>query len=68
MPTLEKIEVSAAYTAVVTFEYDRGEPECWRGTLIDSDAEDAARRAVFRASTGLSRKSWHSVVIVLSRL
>jgi hypothetical protein len=56
------------FRAVVTFERDRGEPDCWRGEIVASGADDAVRRAVFRAESALTPRKWESVVIVLDRL
>lgn len=62
--------IKLGYSAVVTFEFDKGEPEVWRSgslPLVDSEPDQAARRAVFRALIGQTRTAWHSVVIVLTR-
>jgi hypothetical protein len=56
------------FRAVVTFERDRGDPDCWRGEIVDSSADGAVRRAVFRAESALTPRKWESVVIVLDRL
>lgn len=57
-----------AFTSVVTFESDRGEPTCVRDTIDVSDADTAAQRAVLRAFPKVSRTKWESVVIVLTRM
>jgi hypothetical protein len=56
-----------AFKAVVTFERDNGEPVCWRGKIVESEPDTAARKAVFRALPEASRLKWESVVIVLER-
>jgi hypothetical protein len=56
-----------AFRSIVTFESDKGEPMVVRGRLDDSDASEAARKAVFRALPEVSRTKWESVVIVLER-
>ena len=56
-----------AFHTVVTFESDKGEPICVRGTVDVSDASSAAQKAVFRASPEVGRTKWESVVVVLTR-
>ena len=56
-----------AFKSVVTFESDKGEPMVVRGEIVDSDASEAARKAVFRALPEVNRTKWESVVIVLER-
>jgi hypothetical protein len=56
----------SGWTAVVTFESDKGEPVCARMEIVDSDPSEAARKAVFRASSEISRRNYNSVVIVLT--
>lgn len=56
------------FRAVVTFERDRGQPECWRGEIVASAADDAARRAVFRALAEIKPRRFDSVVVVLDRI
>jgi hypothetical protein len=55
------------FTSVVTFESDRGEPMCVRGRVVESDASEAARKAVFRALPEAGRTKWESCVVVLTR-
>jgi hypothetical protein len=55
------------FSAVVTFESEKGEPTVVRTALNDSDASEAARKAVFRALPDAGRTKWESVVIVLTR-
>jgi hypothetical protein len=55
------------FSAVVTFESDKGEPVCVRTRLDDSEPDTAARKAVFRALPKVGRGKWESVVIVLTR-
>ena len=57
----------SGYSAVVTFESDRGEPAVWRGQMSDGDADDVVRRAVFRAQANTKARGWHSVVVVITR-
>lgn len=60
--------VSVDYKAVVTFESDRGEPLCIRTTIVESEPDDAARKAVFRALPEATRLRWESIVIVLEKI
>lgn len=59
---------ASGFRAVVTFERDRGDPDCWRGEIVASSADDAVRRAVFRAESAGTPRKWDSVVVVLERL
>lgn len=59
---------ASGFRAVVTFERDRGDPDCWRGEIVASSADDAVRRAVFRAETAVTPRKWDSVVVVLNRI
>jgi hypothetical protein len=59
---------ASGFRAVVTFERDRGDPECWRGEIVASSADDAVRRAVFRAQSALAPRKWDSLVVVLDRM
>ena len=56
------------FRSVVTFERDNGEPVVVRGEIVESDADTAARKAVFRALPEAGRTKWDSVVIVLDRI
>jgi hypothetical protein len=56
------------FRAVVTFERDRGDPDCWRGEIVDPSADGAVRRAVFRAESAVTPRKWDSLVVVLDRL
>ena len=56
------------FKAVVTFERDRGEPTVARTTIVDSEPDRAAQKAVLRALPELGSKRWDSVVIVLDRI
>jgi hypothetical protein len=56
-----------AFKSVVTFESDKGEPTCVRGTVDVSDADTAAQRAILRALPEAGRTKWESVVVVLTR-
>lgn len=56
------------FRASVTFERDRGDSTPWRGEIVDSAADDAARRAVFRALAETKPRAFDSVVIVLDRI
>jgi hypothetical protein len=54
------------WSAVITFESDRGEPTCVRTTVDVSEPDDAARRAVLRALREGKPRKYESVVIVLT--
>lgn len=64
--TLVNIGRFSGWSAVITFESDKGEPTCVRMDIAGSDPSEAARKAVFRASAEVPRKSYNSVVIVLT--
>jgi len=55
------------FSATVTFEYDRGEPTCFRTRLDDAEPDVAARKAVFRALAEAKPRRYQSVVVVLTR-
>lgn len=56
------------FSAVVTFESEKGEPLTVRTVVRDSEPDQAARKAVFRALSEATRIKYDSVVIVLTRL
>jgi hypothetical protein len=56
----------SGWSAVVTFESDRGEPTCVRTTIDDPEPDVAARKAVFRALREGKPRKYESVVIVLT--
>jgi hypothetical protein len=58
----------SGWSAVVTFESDRGEPTCVRTEIVDSEPDVAARKAVFRALSEGKPRKYESVVIVLTRI
>jgi hypothetical protein len=59
---------AGVFQSVVTFESDRSVGMCIREEIVESDASEAARKAVFRALPHVGRMKWESVVIVLTRL
>ena len=67
-PKTEPSIKPGGFKSVVTFESDRGEPVCVRAEIVESDASEAARKAVFRALPHVTRTKWESVVVMLSRL
>lgn len=56
----------SGWSAVITFESDRGEPTCFRTAIDDSEPDVAARKAVFRALREAKPRKYESVVIVLT--
>ena len=57
-----------SWQTTVTLEYETGDPECFRETIVDSEPDEAARKAVFRALKSKPRPRYASVVIVLDRI